>query len=107
MLPSRDHVIVVGLGALGARIVDALRKRRIPVVAIECREDAPGVNQLRSRGVQILIGDTGDTSLLELADALTARSLVVTLGSDLDSLRVVLAATQETGGGHEGTVSRA
>ncbi len=40
--PRRDHVVVLGLGRIGQRVVEDLVARRIPCIAVERNEDAPG-----------------------------------------------------------------
>ncbi|GAA2147359.1 potassium channel family protein [Glycomyces algeriensis] len=92
--PVRGHVIVVGLGPLGHRVVIALRERRVPVVAIERNADAQGVAEARAVGAEVLIGDAADRRILQSAEVRDARSLVATASREVDSLRVVLTALE-------------
>ena len=56
-MPRRDHVVVVGLGNVGTRIVSTLRERGVPVVAVERSEDAVGVAAATRAGLPVIVGD--------------------------------------------------
>lgn len=44
--PRRDHVVVLGLGRIGQRVVEELVERRIPCIAVERNEAALGARTL-------------------------------------------------------------
>jgi preprotein translocase subunit Sss1 len=89
----RDHVIVAGLGASGARIAYALGDRE-PVVVIESDPANERVATAPGRGVRVLRGLATDHGLLRRAGIAHARSLVVLCGQDGTNVDVAAAATE-------------
>ncbi|THV43305.1 potassium channel family protein [Glycomyces buryatensis] len=90
----RDHVVVVGLGNLGTRVVETLRNdpdQNIQVVAIEKDRDAPGVQAARRAGAQVLIGDASRPETLREAEIEKCRSLVTMASQDSANLETALA----------------
>ena len=88
----RDHVVVCGLGPLGARLAGAFRDGGFRVVAIEPEASSSAVHEARACGVIVLVGDPTDRSLLLKAGLLTARYLVVASDDDGTNADVALAA---------------
>jgi Kef-type K+ transport system membrane component KefB len=70
----RGHVIVVGMNSLGRRIVDALRERRVEVVAVDTD---PG--KLAGLDVTTVVGNAEYLSVLQEAGLDRARLLVSAL----------------------------
>lgn len=93
-LNERDHVIVVGLGGVGYRIVDALRRLNIPTVGVDVNPAAPFVNEVRALA-PVLIGDGRLKGALAKAGISRARALLATTGNDAINLEVALAAREE------------
>ena len=91
---ERDHVIVVGLGRVGYRIVDALRRLNIPTVGIDVNPAAPFVSEVRALA-PVLIGDGRLRGALAKAGISRARALLATTGNDAINLEVALAAREE------------
>jgi Trk K+ transport system NAD-binding subunit len=91
----RDHVIVVGLDALGIEVVEGIRKRRNPVVAIERDPRAPGVRLARALGAQVLLGDASDPEILAEAEIRHAHTMVITAPNAIESLKIQLAAKRQ------------
>lgn len=91
---ARDHVIVVGLGNMGTRVVEKLRDRKIPVVAIEKNRDAMGVRAARSKGAQVLLGDASSQEILKEADIGHCRSLVTMAKQDEANLETALSGLE-------------
>jgi Trk K+ transport system NAD-binding subunit len=87
--PTRltNHVVVVGLGDVGSRIVQELRRMRVPVVAIERTPEQEAVPELQDQ-VQVIVADANRDSTMRLANVPKARAIIVTITSDLDSLLV-------------------
>ncbi|MEU6246491.1 NAD-binding protein [Glycomyces sp. NPDC047010] len=90
----RDHVIVVGLGNMGTRVVEILRERRIPVVAIEKDRDAIGVRAARAAGAQVLLGDASRPATLQEAEVKYSRSLVAMAKQDSANLETALSGLE-------------
>jgi Trk K+ transport system NAD-binding subunit len=87
----RDHVIVVGLGNMGTRVVEKLRERKVPVVAIEQNRGAMGIQAARKAGAQVLLGDASSQQILEEADVAHCRSLVLMAKQDSANLEAALS----------------
>ena len=76
----RDHVVVVGAGRVGSRIVDVLGRMSVPRLVVE--SDATRVEDLQKAGVPVLYGDAGNSEILDHAGLGRARALVVTIPDD-------------------------
>lgn len=90
----RDHVIVVGLGNMGTRVVETLRERRIPVVAIEKDRRVPGIHAARAAGAQVLLADASRPETLEEAEIKYCRSLVAMAKQDSANLEAALSGLE-------------
>ena len=58
--PRRDHVVVLGLGRIGQRVVEDLVAHRIQCIAVERNEHAPGVHAARRLRVPVVLSDVSD-----------------------------------------------
>jgi threonine dehydrogenase-like Zn-dependent dehydrogenase len=58
----RNHVVVCGLGRVGAAVAARLKSRGVPVVAIERNEDAVGVLRARQLKIPVVIATAGNAS---------------------------------------------
>ncbi|WP_157930777.1 potassium channel family protein [Glycomyces xiaoerkulensis] len=90
----RDHVIVVGLGNIGTRVVEHLREERIPVVAIEKDRRAVGIQAARAVGAQVLLGDASRPETLREADIDHCLSLVAMANEDSANLEAALSGLE-------------
>ncbi len=90
-MPKRDHVIVVGMGHVGYRIVRELADAGAPVVAVDAEADRPFLADVRTRA-SVVVGDgrLGDT--LTRAGVATARAVVAATGDDSVNLGIGLGA---------------
>lgn len=84
--PVSDHVIVIGLGNVGVRVVTQLSKLGVPVVAIEKNEAAHGVVAARALGIPVVLGDASRPEILDAAYVRTCRSLVAVTSNDVANL---------------------
>jgi Trk K+ transport system NAD-binding subunit len=90
--PMADHVVVVGLGDLGTRIVRSLDRRGVPVVAVDVDESARGIAVARSRDVPVVIGDARRAAILRAAYVDTAQAIVVVTSGGATTIGVGFAA---------------
>ena len=96
---SSDHVIVVGLGALGARAARSLRAAGHRVIAIEAQSGgSSAVAACRAAGVIVLDGDANDPEALRRAGVERARYLLVMTGDDDTNARIAIDARRAVGG---------
>ncbi|WP_433801346.1 NAD-binding protein [Actinomycetospora sp. CA-084318] len=91
-MPRRDHVVVVGLGNVGLRIVTTLRERGVPVVGVEREEDTAGAAAAARAGVPVVLGDATRERVLREAGAEEARALVAVTSDDATNLQAALTA---------------
>lgn len=87
-----DHVVVVGLGNVGTRVVRQLRDLGISVITIENDESARGVSTMRRLNVPIVFGDATREETLRAAHAGSARALLMLSSSDVVNLEGALQA---------------
>jgi Trk K+ transport system NAD-binding subunit len=90
--PVRDHVVVVGLGNVGTRVIQQLRDLGVPVVGVDRTDEARGAQLARELGVPMIIGDASRAETLREASIETARSLVVLSTDDVTNLEAALHA---------------
>ena len=90
--PPTGHVVVAGLGEVGARIVGQLHDLGIDVVAIDKRADATGMPMARRLGVRVVIGETHREETLRAAGVGACQALVSVTDSDIVNLETALNA---------------
>jgi Trk K+ transport system NAD-binding subunit len=88
----RNHVIVVGVGRVGYRIIQGLTALKEPVVAVELNAEAELAQELRGANVPILVGNGRNASVLEQAGVKLARAIIVATDDDLANLDAALTA---------------
>ncbi|MDG4815754.1 MULTISPECIES: potassium channel protein [unclassified Micromonospora] len=91
--PARSgHVVVVGLGNIGTRVMAQLNDFGVEVVAIDKDPDARGASLAHRLGVPVVIGDAGREETLRSASVETCQALVVVSTDDDVNLRAALNA---------------
>jgi Trk K+ transport system NAD-binding subunit len=96
--PIAGHVVVVGLGNVGARVVAQLHDLGVPVVCVDSDEHALGVPLARQIGTPIVFGDASRQDTLRAAYLGTCRALVAVTNNDVTNLETALqgrAMTQD------------
>ncbi|MFE7950584.1 NAD-binding protein [Streptomyces sp. NPDC057426] len=86
------HVVLLGLGKVGTRVLARLRELDIPVVCVEEDPDARGVPLARGLNVPVVLGDVTDEGVLEAAKVHRAHALLALTSSDTTNLEAVLYA---------------
>ncbi len=82
-----DHVVVVGGGAVGGHVIDALKGRRLPFLVVE--ESELLVERLRGEGMEVVLGNAADPDLLAAVNLPGARQLVVAIPQAFEAGQVV------------------
>ncbi|MFG1675566.1 potassium channel family protein [Micromonospora sp. NPDC049282] len=91
--PDRSgHVVVVGLGNIGTRVMAQLHDFGVEVVAIDKNPDARGAALAHRLGVPVIVGDAGLEETLRSASVDTSQALVVVSTDDGANLRAALIA---------------
>lgn len=90
-MPKSGHVVVVGMGNVGFRVIDELAALGVPAVAVDADPDGAFLATVRTRAA-LVVGDArlGDT--LERAGLSRARSVVAATGDDAVNLGIGMAA---------------
>ncbi|WP_285103652.1 NAD-binding protein [Promicromonospora sp. MEB111] len=87
-----DHVVVVGMGDLGTRIVRSLDRRGVPVIAVDVDESARGIAVARARDVPVVIGDARRATTLRGAYVGAAQAIVVVTSGGATTIGISFAA---------------
>jgi Trk K+ transport system NAD-binding subunit len=85
-----DHVVVVGLGQVGTRVVAQLHDLGVQVICVDADENARGVAQARRLGVPIVFGDATRDDTLRAVSVGNARALLLLTSSDVVNLEAAL-----------------
>ena len=93
----RGHVLVIGLGAIGLRVVQQLHDAGRDVVVIEKDEHNRHLGQLRALGVPVLIADATLPEVLASARLAAASAVAVLTSDDLANLETGLAVRDQLG----------
>ncbi len=88
--PQSDHIVLVGLGGVGTRILRLLHDRGVKVVAVDNSESARGVPLARELGVPLLIGDASRETTLRQAGLERCKALMTVARDDVINLEVAL-----------------
>lgn len=86
------HVVLVGLGHLGYRVMKQLREMNQEVVVIELDPDADLVTTVRGMGVTVLHDDARREAALRAAGIPRARTIVLCSQNDAMNLQIALKA---------------
>lgn len=90
----RGHVVVVGLGNTGYRLVDLLDQQGVECAAAEISDRARFLRVVRQRGIPVLVGDGRLPDSLAALSVERARSVCAVTDDDVVNLEVVLAARE-------------
>ncbi|MFF1838634.1 NAD-binding protein [Streptomyces sp. NPDC058231] len=89
-----DHIVLVGLGKVGTRVLARLRTTDHKVVVIERDPHARGVALAREFGVPLLLEDATAPGVLDRARIQHSKSLLVLTRDDGQNLDIVMAARE-------------
>jgi CPA2 family monovalent cation:H+ antiporter-2 len=84
------HVIIVGYGLVGSAIGERLADAGVPYLVVE--ENRETVEVLRRRGLPVFLGDASRPGVLDQANVVAARLLVVTAPDPFQARAIVAAA---------------
>ncbi|WP_137994849.1 NAD(P)-binding protein [Streptomyces vilmorinianum] len=86
------HVVLLGLGKVGTRVLARLRRLDIPVVCVESDPEARGIALARRLRVPTVIGDVTEEGVLEAARIHRAHALLALTSIDITNLEAALYA---------------
>ncbi len=99
----RGHVLVIGLGTVGLRVVRQLHAAGSDVVVVEMNEHNRHLGQLRALGVPVVIADATLPEVLHSVRLATASAVAVLTSDDLANLETGLAVRDQLGARWEST----
>lgn len=86
------HVVLLGVGKIGTRVMTRLRELKIPVVCVEGDPEARGLATARRLRVPVVLGDVTQEGVLEAAKIHRAHSLLALTSADTTNLEAALYA---------------
>ncbi|MFF4173040.1 NAD-binding protein [Streptomyces sp. NPDC001744] len=86
------HVVLLGLGKIGTRVLAQLRELDVPVVCVEDDPDARGVALAHRLRVPVVLGDVTQEGVLEAAKVHRAHALLALTSADTTNLEAALYA---------------
>lgn len=86
------HVVLLGLGKIGTRVLGRLAELGIPVVCVEEDPEARGIPLARRLRVPVVLGDVTDEGVLEAAKVRRAHALLALTSLDTTNLEAALYA---------------
>lgn len=93
----QGHVVLVGLGAVGMQVLDGLLRRGREVVVVERDETNRYLNQVRQRGVPLVIGDSTLAETLDSVNLASAASVAIVTSDDMTNIETGLAVRDRLG----------
>ena len=91
------HVVVIGLGSVGIRVLEGLQAEGREVVVVERNENNRFLNQARALGAPVLIADSTQRQTLEDANVHAASAVAVLTSDDLTNIETGLAVRDYLG----------
>jgi Trk K+ transport system NAD-binding subunit len=88
----RDHVVLCGLGHLGARVLQELTDAKFPVVVIEKDKERRFLTLAKELNVPVMLRDMTEDQALVDAGVEHARVIIIATNSDMGNLEVALDA---------------
>jgi len=92
-VPESGHVVVIGMGNVGYRVVQELAAAGVEVVALDRDSEAPYLAAVREQAA-IITGDARLPDVLAKANIQGARAVIAVSGDDAANLSIGLAAHQ-------------
>jgi Trk K+ transport system NAD-binding subunit len=92
--PTRDHVVVCGLGKAGARVIAGLHELQIPCVGVEQHPDAVGISVARQLEIPVVFGDARTPGTLAQLGIDRARAVMAVTSDDLANIECGLVARE-------------
>ncbi len=88
---AENHVVVCGLGEVGTRLALEFRRAGRKVVAIEREATVPGVAEVESKGITVVIGDAKDPDTLRKLRAHHAVNVFAVCSDDDTNIAITVA----------------
>lgn len=86
----RGHIVVCGLGHVGYRVVEELRRLGEDIVGLELNAEGSFLEVVRGWGIPVYIGDARRDELLVSCGVARAKAVVCATSNDLANLEIAL-----------------
>jgi voltage-gated potassium channel len=93
-----NHIVVAGLGNVGFRVMEHLRRCGESVVCIERNAESSFIPELEQYDVPVLIGDCRNAQIMEKANIRNAKAFLAVTDDDLANIESALTAQEEAPG---------
>lgn len=90
LTPKQDHLVVVGLGNVGTRVIRQLHELDLEVVAIDRVARPRGVDLAEELKIPLIVGDASQEGTLAEAFVADCRALLVLSTDDVTNLQTAL-----------------
>ena len=90
----QNHIVVAGLGNVGIRVVQQLRRVGEEVVSIENNSESAFLPELEKMGVPAIIGDVRNSQVLEKSSIRKAKAFLAVTDNDLANLEAALSVRE-------------
>ncbi|WP_132300742.1 NAD-binding protein [Kribbella sp. VKM Ac-2568] len=90
----RNHVVVCGLGTVGARVLEILAERGVAVIGVEQDDDAPGVQTAHRLRIPVIIGDSANEETLRSAGVQRCQSVLAITNGDITNLESAMVVRE-------------
>jgi voltage-gated potassium channel len=90
----RNHVIVMGVGHVGTRVIRALAEMGSEVVAIDLQTKAELAAEMDALRIPLIVGDGRNPAVLEKAGIREAQALIVCTANDFLNLEICVRARE-------------
>lgn len=91
-IPTRGHVVIVGLGQVGLRAAVLLQRRGVPVVAVEQSRSSDNLTLARAYQVPVILGDGQRREVLARARVEHALGVAALGSSDVGNIAAAIMA---------------
>jgi Trk K+ transport system NAD-binding subunit len=88
----RNHIVVVGIGKVGYRVIQGLVELKETVVAVEVLSEPPLLDEIHDLGVPVIQGNGRNEKVLAQAGVAQARAVILTTSDDLTNIDAGLTA---------------
>lgn len=93
----RGHVVIVGLGTVGMKVLEGLLSAGSEVVVVERRDRNPYLSEARAMHVPLVLGDATLARTLESANLASAAAVAILTSDDLTNIETGLAVRDRLG----------
>lgn len=94
----RGHVVLVGLGSVGMKVLEGLQAAGAEVVVVERSEGNPNLAEARALQAPIVIGDATHARTLESVNLSSAAAVAILTSDDLANIETGLAVRDRLAG---------